>query len=61
MAITGILVTLAPRDFAAGLVIPWPLVGAVILIGLGVASAAGLYPARLAGNRPVLTSLKHFE
>ncbi len=61
VAITGILVTLAPRDFAAGLVIPWPLVGAVILIGLGVASAAGLYPARLAGNRPVLTSLKHFE
>ena len=61
VAITGILVTLAPRDFAAGLVIPWPLIGAVVLLGLGVASAAGLYPARLAGNRPVLTSLKHFE
>jgi len=26
-----------------------------------VASIAGLYPARLAGNRPVLASLKHFE
>jgi putative ABC transport system permease protein len=61
VAITGILVTLAPRDFAAGLVIPWPLIGAVILLGLGVASGAGLYPARLAGNRPVLASLKHFE
>lgn len=61
IAVTWLLVTLAPRDFAAGLVIPWPLVGAVILLGLGVASAAGLYPARLAGNRPVLASLKHFE
>lgn len=61
ITVTGLLVTLAPRDFAAGLVIPWPLIGAVILLGLGVASAAGLYPARLAGNRPVLASLKHFE
>jgi putative ABC transport system permease protein len=61
VGITWLLVLLAPRDFAAGLVIPWPLVGAVILLGLGVASAAGLYPARLAGTRPVLTSLKHFE
>ncbi len=34
---------------------------AVVLLGLGVASVAGLYPARLAGNRPVLASLKHFE
>jgi putative ABC transport system permease protein len=61
VGVTWLLVTLAPRDFAAGLVIPWPLVGAVILLGLGVASAAGLYPARLAGTRPVLASLKHFE
>jgi putative ABC transport system permease protein len=61
VGITWLLVILAPRDFAAGLVIPWPLVGAVVLLGLGVASAAGLYPARLAGTRPVLTSLKHFE
>jgi putative ABC transport system permease protein len=61
VAVTGLLVALAPRDFAAGLVIPWPLVGAIILLGLAVASAAGLYPARLAGNRPVLASLKHFE
>lgn len=61
LAVTWILVTLAPRDFAAGLVIPWPLVIAVVLVGIGVASLAGLYPARLAGNRPVLASLKHFE
>jgi putative ABC transport system permease protein len=61
VGVTWLLVTLAPRDFAAGLVIPWPLVGAAILLGLGVASAAGLYPARLAGTRPVLASLKHFE
>jgi putative ABC transport system permease protein len=61
VGVTWLLVTLAPRDFAAGLVIPWPLVGAVVLLGLGVASMAGLYPARLAGKRPVLVSLKHFE
>jgi len=61
VAVTGLLVTLAPRDFAAGLVVPWPMVLAVILLGLAVASIAGLYPARLAGNRPVLASLKHFE
>ncbi|MEX0630169.1 MAG: FtsX-like permease family protein [Chloroflexota bacterium] len=61
VAVTGVLVTLAPRDFAAGLLIPWPLVIAVVLLGLGVACLAGLYPARLAGNRPVLASLKHFE
>ncbi len=61
LAVTWVLVTLAPRDFAAGLVIPWPLVIAVVLVGVGVASLAGLYPARLAGNRPVLASLKHFE
>lgn len=61
VTVTWLLVTLAPRDFAAGLVIPWPLVIAVVLLGLAVASLAGLYPARLAGNRPVLASLKHFE
>ena len=38
----------------------WPLVGAVALLGLGVASSGAL-PARLAGNRPVPASLKHFE
>ncbi len=61
VAVTGLLVTLAPRDFAAGLVVPWPMVLAVVLLGLAVASVAGLYPARLAGHRPVLASLKHFE
>jgi putative ABC transport system permease protein len=61
VGVTWLLVALAPRDFAAGLVIPWPLVAAVVLLGLGVASLAGLYPARVAGTRPVLASLKHFE
>ncbi|HEY7451446.1 MAG TPA: FtsX-like permease family protein [Candidatus Limnocylindria bacterium] len=61
LAITWLLVSLAPRDFAAGLVVPWPLVVAVILLGVGVASAAGVYPARRAGNRPLLANLKQFE
>jgi putative ABC transport system permease protein len=61
LAVTWILVLLSPRDFAAGLIVPWPLVGAVVLLGLGVAAVAGLYPAWVAGRRPVLASLKHFE
>jgi putative ABC transport system permease protein len=61
VGITAVLVFLAPRDFAAGLVLNWPLLGAVLLLGVGVASLAGLYPARTAGRRPVLVSLKHFE
>jgi putative ABC transport system permease protein len=61
LAVTWLLVVLAPRDFAAGVVVPWPLVGATILLGIGVASAASVYPARQAGNRPVLANLKQFE
>ena len=61
IVVTWLLVTLAPRDFAAGLVVPWPMILAVVLVGLGVAALAGLYPARLAGTRPLLASLKHFE
>ncbi|HEY7738744.1 MAG TPA: FtsX-like permease family protein [Candidatus Limnocylindria bacterium] len=61
LAVTWLLVSLAPRDFAAGLVIPWPLVGAIILLGLGVAAAAGIYPARRASTGPLLANLKQFE
>ena len=61
LAVTWLLVVVAPRDFAAGLVVPWPLVGATVLLGVAVASAAGLYPARMAGKRPVLANLKQFE
>jgi putative ABC transport system permease protein len=61
LAVTWVLVVLAPRDFAAGVVVPWPLVAATILLGIGVAVAAGVYPARQAGNRPVMANLKQFE
>jgi putative ABC transport system permease protein len=61
LAVTWLLVVVAPRDFAAGLVVPWPLVAATVLLGVAVASAAGLYPARVAGKRPVLANLKQFE
>jgi putative ABC transport system permease protein len=60
LAVTWLLVVVAPRDFAAGLVVPWPLVAATVLLGVAVACAASLYPARVAGNRPVMANLKQF-
>lgn len=51
----------APRDFAAGLSIPWLLLVAVVLLGIGVAAAAGIYPARVAARTPITDSLRHFE
>ncbi|HET9879621.1 MAG TPA: FtsX-like permease family protein [Candidatus Limnocylindria bacterium] len=51
----------APRDFAAGLSVPWALLVVVILLGTGVAAIAGIYPARLAARQPIVGSLKHFE
>lgn len=50
-----------PRDFAAGLVLPWPLLAAVVLLGIGVAAVAGIYPARSAARTSITESLKHFE
>ncbi|MEO6059486.1 MAG: FtsX-like permease family protein [Candidatus Limnocylindria bacterium] len=50
-----------PRDFGAGLALPWPLLLSVVLIGIGVASLAGLYPARLAARTPISRSIQHFE
>ena len=64
---TGLLVAWAtvtfgaPGDFAAGLAIPWPLLAAVVLLGIGVSSAAGIYPARVAARTSITGSLKHFE
>lgn len=64
---TGLLVAWAtvtfgaPGDFAAGLAVPWSLLAAVILLGIGVASAAGIYPARVAARTSITGSLKHFE
>ncbi len=50
-----------PRDFGAGLALPWPLLLSVVLIGIGVASLAGLYPARLAARTSITRSIQHFE
>jgi putative ABC transport system permease protein len=51
----------APGDFAAGMAVPWALLAAVVLLGIGVASLAGIYPARAAAGTPITESLKHFE
>ena len=64
---TGLLMSWAvvggttPRDFGAGLAIPWPLLISVVLLGTGVAAAAGLYPARLAARISIVGSIGHFE
>ena len=51
----------APGDFAGGIAVPWALLAAVVLLGIGVASVAGIYPARTAARMPITDSLKHFE
>jgi putative ABC transport system permease protein len=51
----------APGDFAAGMAVPWALLAAVVLVGVGVASVAGIYPARAAAATSLTESLKHFE
>lgn len=48
-------------DFAAGLVIPWPLLAAVVLLGIGVAAGAAVYPARMAVRAPLTASIGQFE
>ena len=64
---TGMLMSWAvvggttPRDFGAGLAIPWPLLISVVLLGTGVAALAGLYPARLAARISIVGSIGHFE
>ena len=50
----------APGDFAGGIAVPWALLAAVVLLGIGVASVAGIYPARTA-RASITDSLKHFE
>ncbi|MGZ8563113.1 MAG: FtsX-like permease family protein [Candidatus Limnocylindria bacterium] len=65
--VTGLLMSWAvvggttPRDFGAGLAIPWPLLISVVLLGTGVAALAGLYPARLAARISIVGSIGHFE
>ena len=51
----------ASAELAAGLRLPWPLLVAVVLLGMGVAALAGLYPARVAASLPIVRNLKHFE
>jgi putative ABC transport system permease protein len=51
----------APGDFAGGMAVPWGLLAAVVLLGVGVASVAGIYPARAAAGTSITESLKHFE
>jgi putative ABC transport system permease protein len=51
----------ASAELAAGLRLPWPLLLAVVLVGTGVASLAGLYPARVAARLPIVANLKQFE
>ncbi len=64
---TGLIVAItligsgASAELAAGVHLPWPLLIAVVLVGTGVASLAGLYPARVAASMPIVNSLKHFE
>jgi putative ABC transport system permease protein len=63
---TGVLVAWAfvglgaGSDFS-GLAVPWVLLGIVVLLGIGVAAVAALYPARLAARLPIVGSLRHFE
>jgi putative ABC transport system permease protein len=51
----------AASDFAGGLAMPWGLLAAVVLLGVGVASAAGIFPARAAASTPITDQLRHFE
>jgi putative ABC transport system permease protein len=50
-----------PREFAAGMAVPWAVLAAVVLLGIGVASAAGIYPARAAARTSMTDNLRHFE
>jgi putative ABC transport system permease protein len=65
--VTGLLMSWAvvgattPRDFGAGLAIPWALLISVMLLGIGVAALAALYPARLAARISMVGPLSHFE
>jgi putative ABC transport system permease protein len=51
----------APSDFAGGVAIPWGLLLAVVLLGIGVASVAGIFPARAAAATTITDQLRHFE
>jgi putative ABC transport system permease protein len=50
----------AASDFGL-LVVPWLLLAVTVLLGIGVAALAGIYPARVAARLPIVPSLTHFE
>ncbi|MDP9270393.1 MAG: ABC transporter permease [Chloroflexota bacterium] len=41
--------------------VPWSLLGITVLLGVGIATLAGIYPARIAARLPIVGSLRHFE
>ena len=57
----ALLGSTAAADFAAGMVVPWPMLVAVLLAGIGLAVLAAAYPARVAGNLAMARHLKRFE
>jgi putative ABC transport system permease protein len=62
LLVAWITVTLSgPREFAAGLSIPWAVLAAVVLLGIGVAAAAGILPARAAARTSMTDTLRQFE
>jgi len=63
---TGLLVAWALVGIGSvnefgGLSVPWTLLAIVVLLGVGVAALAGIYPARLAARSSIVGSLRHFE
>jgi ABC-type antimicrobial peptide transport system permease subunit len=48
-------------ELVAGVRLPWTLMVAVVLTGIGVSALAGLYPARVAARQPVSRHLRQFE
>ncbi len=51
----------ASAELAGTLRLPWLLLMAVVLLGMGVAALAALYPARVAASLPIVRNLTHFE
>jgi len=62
LLVAWVTVTLgSPRDFSAGLALPWVLLAVVILLGIGIAALAGILPARRAASAAITDDLRHFE
>lgn len=62
LLVAWVTVTLgSPRDFSAGLALPWTLLVIVVLLGIGIAALAGILPARRAAAAAITDDLRHFE